>query len=1333
MKRVWKMLLAALLCLTLIVPAGAMAEETGVRYGVCTDNQVNVRKTAGPNGAVWFKVDQGHVAEITGETTVGETVWYKVNTAHPTPNGRTYVGYIMSDFFREMTAAEVEAYLKDQEVPDTDDGENNTEMQPSVDDALQGGDHTEYSGLEVTGAKGRVKSDSNFRSEPSTKTGTVYEVIAKDTEVVITGVPQEGDTNGWYRVVYDSRIGYIFCDQIEMLDEGTMLPGYGTEVTGVVGQVTTEKVNFRASPYKDPDNANVIAVLYPGLYFDILTIPDQKTENDWYRVSRDGRVGYIQANFVKIVSGMDDEYGTEVTGVKGEVTTTNVNFRSEPRKDDNNANVIRKLDPGMVFDILAVPEQIDENHWYRVRWGYSVGYIQANFVRVVSGEVPDPGLPDDDGDDEITIVATGEVTADKVNFRSKPNVTASIYGKVHTGTIVQLLSIPTKVDADHWYKVQYDGKTGYIQSPFIRVLMVDEDELPEPERFGYARLEENSVNLRATAGGETVVQWKGKGSLLRITGEPISNGNYEWYPVYYPSTHAIYYVREDMIQVMAVEGGTLVTPTPGPDSPWGYVITTERGVNLRINPGEASLAQVPKNTILACVGPAQDPAESGTSYTWYKVKYNGMTGWLRGDCVRVCTSTGGDVAGDPENTPTPTPPDDGSVIYGYIRLTKNNVNLRTKPLGASQVQLPIDLILPVIGPDTPAGEAGQYCWYHVMTADGKRGYIRGDCAVPSDEGGTEITPTPTPGGSEVTGVKGKLLKNTNFRDEAGYQGSVMSVIPAGTVVDVLTVPADKVNGWYKITYDGKTGYVLGSLIKQVDADEPTSKPPVSAYGYVMINADKVNFRNKPAGKQIYKQLEKGTVWPMTGVAEDVGGVRWYPINVNGQNGYVHGDFSFKLSPTQEQSYLAGNGVPEEGPNPEEVLTSYVITTYKGVNLRESYSLDATKAYQVEKGTVMLFTNTKEVGTETWYCIVYENRELWVHGNFVKVMTLAEYQEWVAEHPDEVPDPNANLGYLKLIMDNVYIRSAAAGTTIVDQLRLGTILPYFTEKISAGNYYWYRVQTPAGDFGYIRADMVTKCDANGDPLPTPTPDLGDLSQAPKMQQETSYYQLKLGSTGVRVTNLVQELINQGYYTGPVTSNYTTDVQTAVKLFQSVNGLTVDGVAGSATQHALFGTRPIGAGDTSNLDFSIYPVEKIDWYTGGIQEMLPRGAKFKIYDVKTGIVWWAYRQAGSRHMDIETLTKADSDRLCEIYGVDNLQQIVTGNMWERRPCLVTIGTRTFACSLDGMQHGTDTISNNGMDGQVCLHFTNSEGHESKEVSESHRKAIEYAYNNCPAGKK
>ena len=114
-------------------------------------------------------------------------------------------------------------------------------------------------------------------------------------------------------------------------------------------------------------------------------------------------------------------------------------------------------------------------------------------------------------------------------------------------------------------------------------------------------------------------------------------------------------------------------------------------------------------------------------------------------------------------------------------------------------------------------------------------------------------------------------------------------------------------------------------------------------------------------------------------------------------------------------------------------------------------------------------------------------------------------------------------------------------------------------------------------------------------------------------EASYTTLKSGSSGLAVQNLVAELINQGYYTYTLTSNYTSAVENAVRAFQKAKGLAVDGIAGEQTQHALYNTVPVGTANRSNMSMTLYPAEKIDWYTGGIQELWPRGANVKVYDV------------------------------------------------------------------------------------------------------------------------
>ena len=64
----------------------------------------------------------------------------------------------------------------------------------------------------------------------------------------------------------------------------------------------------------------------------------------------------------------------------------------------------------------------------------------------------------------------------------------------------------------------------------------------------------------------------------------------------------------------------------------------------------------------------------------------------------------------------------------------------------------------------------------------------------------------------------------------------------------------------------------------------------------------------------------------------------------------------------------------------------------------------------------------------------------------------------------------------------------------------------------------------------------------------------------------------GSTGAQVTQVQQKLKQWGYYDGPVDGVYGQGTYDAVVLFQRKNGLTADGVAGSATLAAM----GIGAG-------------------------------------------------------------------------------------------------------------------------------------------------------------
>ncbi len=1093
------------------------------------------------------------------------------------------------------------------------------------------------------GVNFREKADVSSTSMAQLKAGTLVDVIK---------APTVNDTKHWFRVRYNGKVGYIQAPYVYLPgwvftgeeDEPTETPETDVVADGVIQN--TNGVNFRKAASTAADS---MGLLKAGVKVAILEIPKEINTSNWFKVRYDGKVGYIQAPYVRVLAAGEDpdkptstpEWDDDVVGL-GLITSTNgVNFREGP---SIHYDSLGKLSAGMQVYLLKIPSGTDSDNWFKIRYNGKDGYIQAPYVVVLQGEIPD-----EEGINGA--IGVGVVTSTNgVNFRTGPSKEYGTMGKIPFDTAVDLLSAPSVVDEDHWYKVAYNGKTGYVQAPFIRVVTINAGALPDVSVYGYAKLIQSTANLRDSASGNTVVTWKGKDSLLRIAGESVTSGYYEWIPVFYPADSAIYYVRADMVQIVMVENGQIVTPTPAPASRYGYVLTTGQNVNLRIQPDEESIAKIPKGTVLVCVDDPIDPWNS--DYTWYKVVYNGMYGYVRGDYVTVCDRNGTPL----EDEDDPDDSDEPITILGYIRVKAlkagNRVNLRDTQAGTRIGLLDDGLILPVIEAKTAAGVYGQYGWYKVKTADGLVGYVRDDCAVACDKNGNAI--------------------------------------------ETPDVPSEEV-----------------------------------VSGYVMVTGNNVYVRQSPFGVGL-GNVATSTIWPIVGETKVSSGITWYNIKAidvtTGKEitGYIHGDYVYKLTDAEAKKYEAD---PTYRPNVSDkpvvdTNANYVITVNtNGLNLRASYSQDSNSLYQVKSGVVMEYIGTKQVGTVTWYNVIYKDIELWAHGNYLQVMTTEEYKAYLAQNPDFEPNVADKLGYVRTIVKNAPVLNAADGSkTIATIESKHLVLKYYTEKISAGGEYWYRVYVDKDKkFGYINAGDVERCDASGEPLKP------EVTDAEKTQQETTYSTLKKGSSGDAVANLVQELINQGYYKGKVTSSFTTAVKEAVEMFQEVHGLDVDGIADSATQHALFGTVPIGAGDTNNLYFPIYKVEKIDWFDGGIQQMIPRGANFKIYDVKTGIVWWAHRWAGSFHADIETLTKADSKRLCQIYGVSNLQEIVDKNLWQRRPCLVTIGTRTFACSLDGMQHNPDgdTIGNNGMDGQICLHFTNSKGHSSGAVSDSHSEAIQYAY--------
>ncbi len=179
------------------------------------------------------------------------------------------------------------------------------------------------------------------------------------------------------------------------------------------------------------------------------------------------------------------------------------------------------------------------------------------------------------------------------------------------------------------------------------------------------------------------------------------------------------------------------------------------------------------------------------------------------------------------------------------------------------------------------------------------------------------------------------------------------------------------------------------------------------------------------------------------------------------------------------------------------------------------------------------------------------------------------------------------------------------------------------------------------------------------------------------------------------------------------DYGSQTKNAVKAFQQRNGLSVTGTVNSSTLAKLNSSDAKKAASDSKGAGS---TERLDWFHGG-SNTIPKGATFKVKDVLTGKIFTCKRWSGYNHLDAEPLTKSDTNTMLAVYGHWS---------WRRRAILVKYNGHVYAASMNGMPHGTSTISGNGFDGHFCIHFYGSKTHESGKVDQEHQNCVATAMN-------
>ena len=140
------------------------------------------------------------------------------------------------------------------------------------------------------------------------------------------------------------------------------------------------------------------------------------------------------------------------------------------------------------------------------------------------------------------------------------------------------------------------------------------------------------------------------------------------------------------------------------------------------------------------------------------------------------------------------------------------------------------------------------------------------------------------GGAETTTA-------VNLRTGAGTGNAIIATVSEGTA---LIVEADTGSGWYKVNYDGESGYMSADYLSFSETMDLT------AQGWV----DGSDVRMRAAAgtdSEIVRVTTYGESVEFLGVDGE-----WYKVSAGGKTGYIRGDYVSFTEPDPSQAPAAGS-------------------------------------------------------------------------------------------------------------------------------------------------------------------------------------------------------------------------------------------------------------------------------------------------------------------------------------------------------------------------------------------------------------------------------------------
>ena len=178
-------------------------------------------------------------------------------------------------------------------------------------------------------------------------------------------------------------------------------------------------------------------------------------------------------------------------------------------------------------------------------------------------------------------------------------------------------------------------------------------------------------------------------------------------------------------------------------------------------------------------------------------------------------------------------------------------------------------------------------------------------------------------------------------------------------------------------------------------------------------------------------------------------------------------------------------------------------------------------------------------------------------------------------------------------------------------------------------------------------------------------------------------------------------------GAVTGKANEGTAHALRIFQMMNGLNVNGNLNDATKARLASPKA-----RKKPAVSIKP-----WKESGISHTFRTRSIATLIDLGSGLRMRIRRVGGTHHCDVEPRSASDTEVLRKMYGGEF--------SWDSRAVLLIAGGKCYAAAINGMPHGKEISTSNNYKGQFCLHLKGSLNHNTGKVNPAHQANVQKAW--------